>query len=177
MTRTTDMFLRAETIPVSGHHFSGTRIYEPECIQKQLDAGRVSCLRLLPRRRFRHRRSPMMTRCLSRSSSLGVTACGSPAISQADYAQYSPRPYPEFGVLQPGYLTVHGQQAEILLGAYYRSYLLEEGLLTGDTGVDLARSYFRANSIQRSNPYRYEAGRWIVQWLNRAGALLPARPT
>jgi len=75
----------------------------------------------------------------------------SPAISQADYAQYSPRPYPDFGVLQPGYLTVHGQQAEVLLGAYYRSYLLSEGLLTGDAGADLARSYFRANSIQRSN--------------------------
>ena len=74
-----------------------------------------------------------------------------PAISQADYAQYSPRPYPDFGVLQPGYLTVHGQQAEVLLGAYYRSYLLVEGLLTGDSGTDLARSYFRANSIQRSN--------------------------
>jgi 4-phytase/acid phosphatase len=74
-----------------------------------------------------------------------------PTISQADYAQYSPRPYPDFGVLQPGYLTVHGQQAEVLLGAYYRSYLLFEGLLTGDSSADLARSYFRANSIQRSN--------------------------
>jgi 4-phytase/acid phosphatase len=48
-------------------------------------------------------------------------------------------------------LTVHGQQAEVLLGAYYRSYLLSEGLLTGDADVDLAHSYFRANSIQRSN--------------------------
>jgi len=74
-----------------------------------------------------------------------------PTLSQADYAQYSPRPYPDFGVLQPGYLTVHGEQAEVLLGAYYRSYLLFEGLLTGDSSADLARSYFRANSIQRSN--------------------------
>jgi 4-phytase/acid phosphatase len=74
-----------------------------------------------------------------------------PTMSQADYAQYSPRPYPCFGVLQPGYLTVHGQQAEVLLGAYYRSYLLSEGLLTGDAAADLAHSYFRANSIQRSN--------------------------
>ena len=75
----------------------------------------------------------------------------SPTISPADYTQYSPRPYPDFAVLQPGYLTVHGQQAEVLLGAYYRSYLLSEGLLTGDADADLARSYFRANSIQRSN--------------------------
>jgi 4-phytase/acid phosphatase len=75
----------------------------------------------------------------------------SPTISPAAYAQYSPRPYPDFAVLQPGYLTVHGQQAEILLGTYYRSYLLSEGLLTGDDTADLALSYFRANSIQRSN--------------------------
>jgi len=74
----------------------------------------------------------------------------SPVISPASYAQYSPRPYPDFGV-PPGYLTIHGQQAEVLLGAYYRSYLLSEGLLTSDTSTDLARSYFRANSIQRSN--------------------------
>src|ERR1035437_6777502 len=49
----------------------------------------------------------------------------SPTISPAAYAQYSPRPYPDFAVLQPGYLTVHGQQAEVLLGTYYRSYLLD----------------------------------------------------
>ena len=74
----------------------------------------------------------------------------SPTISPTDYAHYSPRPYPDFGV-PVGYLTVHGQQAEVLLGAYYRSYLLVEGLLTGDASADLAASYFRANSIQRSN--------------------------
>ncbi len=32
-----------------------------------------------------------------------------------------------------------------------RGYLLTEGLLTGDANADLAASYFRANSIQRSN--------------------------
>ena len=72
------------------------------------------------------------------------------AVSPADYALYSPRAYPSFGV-STGYLTVHGQQAEVLLGAYFRDYLLAEGLLTGDNATDLAASYFRANSIQRSN--------------------------
>ncbi len=38
-----------------------------------------------------------------------------------------------------------------MLGAYFRSYLLHEGLLTGNDRMDAARSYFRANSIQRSN--------------------------
>jgi 4-phytase / acid phosphatase len=74
----------------------------------------------------------------------------SPAASPTQYAIMSPRPYPDFGV-SVGYLTVHGQQAEALLGAYYRDYLLAEGLLTGDAGTDLAHTYFRANSIQRSN--------------------------
>jgi 4-phytase / acid phosphatase len=74
----------------------------------------------------------------------------SPGISQTGYAVYSPRAYPDFGV-SVGYLTVHGQQAEVLLGAYYRAYLFVEGLLTGDNATDLPLSYFRANSIQRSN--------------------------
>jgi 4-phytase / acid phosphatase len=74
-----------------------------------------------------------------------------PTPSRAQYATYSPRPYPDFNVLQEGYLTPHGQQAEILLGTYYRGYLMAEGLLTGDTNTDLPHSYFRANSIQRSN--------------------------
>jgi len=73
-----------------------------------------------------------------------------PTASPSQYAQFSPRPYPDFGV-PTGYLTVHGQQAEVLLGTYFRNYLLEEGLLSGNTSTDLAASYFRANSIQRSN--------------------------
>lgn len=47
-------------------------------------------------------------------------------------------------------LTLHGRQAEILLGQYYRSYLLKEGLLTGDSARDAKHSYFRSNSVERS---------------------------
>jgi 4-phytase/acid phosphatase len=74
----------------------------------------------------------------------------SPTVSPADYAKVSPRPYPDFGV-PPGYLTTHGWQAESLLGAYFREYLLHERVFTGDVNWDALRSYFRANSIQRSN--------------------------
>ena len=74
----------------------------------------------------------------------------SPVAPPNYYAIYSPRPYPDFGV-PVGYLTPHGQQAEVLLGTYYRDYLLSEGLLTGDAATDLGHTYFRANSIQRSN--------------------------
>ena len=73
-----------------------------------------------------------------------------PTASPEQYALFSPRAYPNFGV-STGYLTVHGQQAEVLLGTYFRDYLLAEGLLTGNMATDLPASYFRANSIQRSN--------------------------
>ena len=74
----------------------------------------------------------------------------SSTLTPLQYALFSPRAYPDFGV-PAGYLTVHGQQAATLLGTYFRDYLLSEGLLTGDNSADLAMSYFRANSIQRSN--------------------------
>jgi hypothetical protein len=45
-------------------------------------------------------------------------------------ARFASRPYPEFSV-PPGFLTPHGAQAEVLVGAYYRQYLLAERLLTG----------------------------------------------
>jgi 4-phytase / acid phosphatase len=65
--------------------------------------------------------------------------------------QYSADPSPGFGEVPVGYLTRNGQKAARLLGSYFHDYLLQEGLLTGDASTDLSRSYFRANSIQRSN--------------------------
>jgi 4-phytase/acid phosphatase len=62
---------------------------------------------------------------------------------------YAVTPYPPFEV-QPGYLTPNGRQAEALLGSYFRQYLLQEGLLTGNNQTDAAHSYFRSNSIERS---------------------------
>lgn len=58
-------------------------------------------------------------------------------------------PYPSFDV-SPGCLTPHGRDAEVLLGAYYRQYLLYERLLTGNAKKDVTHSYFRSNSIERS---------------------------
>lgn len=74
----------------------------------------------------------------------------SPVLPPATYSMLSPRAYPDFGV-PAGYLTAHGQQAAVLLGTYFHQYLTAEGLLTGNAAADLGRSYFRANSIQRSN--------------------------
>jgi len=66
-------------------------------------------------------------------------------------AQFSTNSYPVFVGVPMGYLTPNGREAERLLGSYFRDYLLHEGLLTGNASTDLSRSYFRANSIQRSN--------------------------
>ncbi|MGO9688823.1 MAG: histidine-type phosphatase, partial [Syntrophobacteraceae bacterium] len=69
--------------------------------------------------------------------------------SQGDLEQYAVQLYPDFGVAT-GCLTPNGSTAENLLGAYYRQYLLQEGLLTGNDSLDAARSYFRSNTIERS---------------------------
>lgn len=90
-----------------------------------------------------------------------------PVLSPDEYARFSPRPYPDFGV-PAGYLTVHGQQAAVLLGAYFHDYLVSQGLLTGDAATDLAHSYFRANSIQRSNVTAMMLGEGLIP-----GAAIP----
>lgn len=74
----------------------------------------------------------------------------SSVVPSAILATFASQPYPDFGV-PIGYLTPHGAQAEVLLGSYLRDYLLAEGLLTGTDAEDAKKSYFRANSIQRSN--------------------------
>jgi 4-phytase/acid phosphatase len=65
--------------------------------------------------------------------------------------RFSADPYPGFAEVPKGYLTPNGQEAASLLGNYFREYLLHEGLLTNDAATDINLSYFRANSIQRSN--------------------------
>ena len=77
----------------------------------------------------------------------GVRSAAFPASTLATLAT---RPYPDFGV-PTGYLTYHGAEAEILLGYYFREYLVSQDLLSDDIAGDLKHSYFRANSIQRSN--------------------------
>jgi 4-phytase/acid phosphatase len=64
--------------------------------------------------------------------------------------QFSANPSPGFFGVPVGYLTPNGRLAAGLMGSYFHDYLLHEGVLTGDTNTDLARSYFRANTIERS---------------------------
>lgn len=75
----------------------------------------------------------------------------SSTVEPTTLATYSANTYPPFFGVPTGYLTPHGREAARLMGSYFHDYLLHEGLLTGRTSTDLSRSYFRANSIQRSN--------------------------
>ncbi|MBI4774513.1 MAG: hypothetical protein HY788_10095 [Deltaproteobacteria bacterium] len=74
-----------------------------------------------------------------------------PTSDPSGLAQFAADPYPDFVGVPKGYLTPRGRQAASLLGSYFRDYLLNEGLLTGDAQTDLSRSYFRAEPIQRTN--------------------------
>jgi 4-phytase/acid phosphatase len=64
--------------------------------------------------------------------------------------QFSANPSPGFLGVPVGYLTPNGRLAAGLMGTYFHDYLAHEGVLTGDTNTDLAHSYFRANTIERS---------------------------
>lgn len=86
----------------------------------------------------------------------------------ASLAPYAVDAYPEFTGVPAGYLTPRGQQAATLLGSYFHEYLLLEGLLTGEAQTDISRSYFRANSIQRSNVTAAKFGAGLIP-----GATIP----
>ena len=83
-------------------------------------------------------------------------------------SQFSADLYPNFVGVPVGHLTTNGQQAASLLGTYFREYLLHEGLLTGDADTDLARSYFRANTIERSYTTAAKFGTGLIP-----GATIP----
>jgi 4-phytase/acid phosphatase len=63
--------------------------------------------------------------------------------------QYSAQNFPDFGVAA-GILTRNGEQLETILGGYYRQWLTQEGLLTGNDTADANFVFFRANVIQRT---------------------------
>lgn len=92
--------------------------------------------------------------------------------------QYSANPFPVFEdqgtPIQTGYLTPNGAEAARLLGSYFNAYLVSEGLLTGDPQTDLARTYVRANSIQRSNVTADKLGVGLIYGTNPpANATVP----
>lgn len=81
---------------------------------------------------------------------LGRHSIRSSTKDPAQLARFAASAYPEFDV-PAGYLTPRGWKAEVLLGSYFHDYLLHEGLLTNNAQKDSARSYFRAQPIERTN--------------------------
>src|SRR5271166_3139097 len=63
--------------------------------------------------------------------------------------QYSTQNFPDF-LVPTGFLTQNGEQLETILGGYYRQWLTQEGLLTGNDAGDANFVYFHANAIQRT---------------------------
>jgi len=63
--------------------------------------------------------------------------------------QFSKQLFPDFGVAA-GILTPNGEKLETILGGYYRQWLTQEGLLTGNDTADAQFVFFHANAIQRT---------------------------
>src|SRR5208337_4917258 len=63
--------------------------------------------------------------------------------------QFSVQNFPDFGVAN-GILTPNGETLETILGGYYRLWLTQEGLLTGNDTNDANFVFFHANAIQRT---------------------------
>ena len=73
----------------------------------------------------------------------------SPLYGDKELGKYAAQPWPQWSVPK-GYLTPHGKEQMILMGAYYRALYKAEGLLTGDTTADQAHVFFRTDSDQRT---------------------------
>jgi 4-phytase/acid phosphatase len=74
-----------------------------------------------------------------------------PVVPDSTLNHFSVLPFPGFnvaGVANPGpsVLTTNGRSNEILLGSYFRLWLTQEGLLTGNDAADAAFVYVRANA-------------------------------
>lgn len=69
---------------------------------------------------------------------------------------FSTQAYPGFNaprldlLTQVGYLTANGVALETMLGGYYRLWLTQQGLLTGNDSSDANFVYFHANVIERT---------------------------
>lgn len=72
-----------------------------------------------------------------------------PVAPNAYLNNFAVQQFPDFGVAA-GILTPNGETLETILGGYYRLWLTQEGLLTGDDTADANFVFFHANAIQRT---------------------------
>jgi 4-phytase / acid phosphatase len=73
----------------------------------------------------------------------------SPTKPNNEYAQYATQEWPVWPV-PPGDLTPNGKKLMTLLGAYYREYFTQEGLLTRISVKDARYMYFYADNAERT---------------------------
>jgi 4-phytase/acid phosphatase len=73
----------------------------------------------------------------------------SPTGTTEQLNQYAAQPWPQWNV-PPGYLTPQGASLMTLFGAYYRSYLAQQGLLHASGCADAAHVSFYSDSDQRT---------------------------
>jgi 4-phytase / acid phosphatase len=69
-----------------------------------------------------------------------------PVVPNSMLNAFSAQPYPTFAASGLAVITPNGQTNETLLGAYFRLWLTQENLLTGNDASDAALTYVRANN-------------------------------
>jgi 4-phytase / acid phosphatase len=72
-----------------------------------------------------------------------------PVATNEQLSPFAVQEFPQFGVAA-GILTPNGEKLETILGGYYRLWLTQEGLLTGNDTADAKFVFFHANAIQRT---------------------------
>ena len=73
-------------------------------------------------------------------------AVRSPVLPNSTLDSSPSQPFPPFSS-SGGNITTNGSQNETILGGYYRLWLTQQGLLTGNDPADAAFVYARANNI------------------------------
>jgi len=69
-----------------------------------------------------------------------------PILPNAALDYFAVQPYPDFSVSGVAVMTPNGAKNELILGAYFRQWLIHEGLLTGHDPADANFVYVRANN-------------------------------
>jgi len=113
----------------------------------RLTALAVSCASLLGAQATRSRRADDTQ--LKQIIIFGRHSVRAPVADNSILNTFSVKQYPEFSV-GAGLLTPNGAKLETILGSYYRLWLTNEKLLTGNDSTDAASVYFRSNVIERT---------------------------
>src|ERR1700760_2124218 len=69
-----------------------------------------------------------------------------PVLPNKALDHFAALPFPDFAATGISVLTPNGGKNETNLGSYFRLWLTQQGLLTGNDSADAHYTYFRANS-------------------------------